>query len=453
MIKSPLLRRSLLLTVGLATASTGLAQSLQEAVQAAMVNNPDVRFAATHRWTTEEQLKEKKAAFLPTLDLAAGEGFQNTNNPTTASAGTYDIGLTRGESSLTLDENLFAGFGQKSEVDRLKQTVNSAAFKTAGTAEDTALKVVEKYLEVLRDQNYVSLAEKNVGVHKNILGMIDERTEAGVSRKADSDQASGRYSLAEANVVAEKGNLTDAQSNFMRLVGEAPTHLKMPVAPKNAQLPSTLDQAIAEALENHPTLKSANADIAAAKAQYTSSKANNYPRVDLVLSATRNDNIDGQPGVSNDEKAMVRGTWNLFNGGADVAKRRTAASQIQEAIDTRNRTIVEIQENMRLSWNAWKEAESRSKYLKDHRDLSEKTLLAYQEQFKLGQRTLLDTLDSQNEYYQANIDYVNSQYTELYARYRVMNAMGRLMDYVGVARPVESNMKMPKGTKPVRTQA
>jgi adhesin transport system outer membrane protein len=430
-------------TFALTTAA--MADSLKDAIESAMKLNPDVRFAATHRWTVEEQLKQQKAGYLPTLDLAAGEGLQNSNNPSTASLYSGDQAkLTRSESSLTLDQNLFAGFATKNEVHRLKESVKAAAYKAGGTAEDIALSATEQYLEVLRRQKLVGLAKDNLAIHKNLREMISQRAGAGISRTADLDQADGRLALASAGLIAERGNLIDAESSYQLVVGEAPQHLAQPISPPNAAIPATEAAAVQLAMAGHPTLQSANADIEAARAQHDTSKSNNYPHLDLVLSASRNRNLGGQPGVVNDDTAMVRGTWNLFKGGQDSARQRETAYQVQEAIDTRNRTLWQVQQAARLSWNAWQISGQRLHDLQKHRDLAKRAVAAYRDQFKLGQRTLLDLLNSENEYYQASVDYLTAQYTELYARYRVLNSMGKLMDSVGVARPAEASLKMPE---------
>jgi adhesin transport system outer membrane protein len=432
---------ALFLAGSLTLSSVVMADTLHDAVVCAIRMNPDVRFAATHRLTTDEQLKQQKAGYLPTLDLAAGDGFQNTNSPNSAAIYPGSVArLNRVESALTLDQNLFKGFATKNEVHRLRETVRAAAYKTSGTSEDVALKVVEQYLEILRRQKLVQLAHENYEAHTGTGSMIGERSKAGISPSSDLTQADGRLASAHSSLIAEKGNLEDAKAGYIRVVGIPANNLVAPRIPADSDLPQTEKQAIEEALANHPTLKSANADVAAARAQHETSKSTSYPQIDLVFSATRNDNLDGQPGVNNDEKAMLRGTWNLFKGGQDIARQHETAYQIQEAKDVRNRTIWEIQENTRLSWDAWKTSKDRLKYLKEHRDLSRQTIAAYQDQFKLNQRTLLDVLDSQNEYYQSSVDYVTAEYTLMYAKYRLLNSLGRLMDYVGVALPAEAKV-------------
>jgi adhesin transport system outer membrane protein len=53
-------------------------------------------------------------------------------------------------------------------------------------------------------------------------------------------------------------------------------------------------------------------------------------------------------------------------------------------------------------------------------------------QFNIGQRTLLDVLNAENEVIQARQDVVNTRADNLLAQYRLLEAMGALVDELGV---------------------
>ena len=66
---------------------------------------------------------------------------------------------------------------------------------------------------------------------------------------------------------------------------------------------------------------------------------------------------------------------------------------------------------------------------------SKNTQSDYKEQFKVGQRTLLDLLDTENELYQARRDFLDAEFTEISAQYRILHAMGLLVESLRVTRP------------------
>lgn len=433
------MRITLVASAILLTSSWAMADTLNDAVQHGLLSNPDVLFNTAKTLSARQGIGVAKGGFYPTIDLAAGAGREESQNPTTQAIDGPPSGkatLNRVESSVELRQKLFAGGAVIGEFHRTRYLWQAQQWKTAGIAEDLALDIVNRYLTVLMHQKLYQLSIENLNRHRPIFSMINDMKESGLSRTSDLDQARGRLAQAEANKISAEANLREAQINYAKAVGKWPDKLSWPKFPRGRELPPTLTKALEIGLDNHPTVKSAYADVKEAKAQYAVALAAMYPKVDLVLSASRNRNLDGLIGQNNDKLAMVRMNYNLFRGGSDNAHIRETAYQVQEAYETKNRALVDLKESIRLSWNAYKAAAIRLGPLRRHMTSSQATQGAYQEQFKLNKRTLLDLLDSQNEWYQAESDYVRGQMDEIFARYRIINGMGKLLPYLHMKLPV-----------------
>jgi adhesin transport system outer membrane protein len=91
-----------------------------------------------------------------------------------------------------------------------------------------------------------------------------------------------------------------------------------------------------------------------------------------------------------------------------------------------------VSERLRLSWAAKERLAQQLKYLKQHRDYTKRTLEAYNEEFNLGRRTLLDVLDVENEFYTSRKAYVSAQYDEQLSKYRVIENVGNLPNMVSI---------------------
>lgn len=133
--------------------------------------------------------------------------------------------------------------------------------------------------------------------------------------------------------------------------------------------------------------------------------------------------------------AMLRLRWNLFNGWRDDARKRQTAHLINEAKSIRDNTRREVDESLALSWNAYKALDSQIPYLKQHVDASQETRDAYDKQFGLGKRTLLDLLDSENELFQARRAHTEARNKRLFAQYRILAGIGALMPTLKVGVP------------------
>lgn len=430
---------------GIALHSAVSAQSLKEAVQQTINENPEVQSAKDERLAVEQQIDQARASYFPTVDVAAGYGFEQSNNPTTrgrfattagARSQTGTVQYGREEASVMIRQMIFDGLATPNEVARHEAITNAKAFNLFGRAEITALKTVEAYLNVLRRESLLQLAKDNLAYHARTGDQIRLRSEQGIGKKADNEQSSGRLSLAETNVKAEEGNLKDAKTAFLRVVGVLPGKLDMPTDP-NTMLPADIDAAVEKAVANHPILKSANSDINSAFSQHETAKAAYMPRVDFEGGGSWNNNLDGIPGKNEDLTAMLRLRYNLFNGGKDMARREETAHLISQAKDIRDNTYRQVVESMRLSWVAHTTVQNQLDFFKTHRDASINALEAYQLQFNIGQRTLLDLLDSANEMYVAKSAYVNAQFDEQYAAFRILASMGALNQSLGVTLPQE----------------
>ena len=429
-------RAFLLLPLAAALPFATHAQSLQEAMRSALEVHPEIRAGVSARLAAEEELKAAKGGYMPRVDLVGGYGREGTDNPSGRASGDHDYEtLTRSEARLSVEQMLFDGFATSSEVKRNRAVVNSRALELLGNSERTALQVAQVYLDVLRRQALVGLAEDNLRSHERIFDQINLRSQRGVGRMADLDQAEARLAQAKNNLLTEQANLADARVNFISVVGQAPEQLDMP-APALAGLPESFESARDEMLADNPQLRSAEADINAAEAQMAAAKSAFYPRFALELSTGANDNIDGVRGHENEWQAMVRMRYNLFAGGSNKAELRARSYQANQALDIRNNALRLLTEELGLAWNALDNARRQLPIAREYVDRSGRVRDSYRQQFTLGERTLLDLLDSENEMFTAARRLEVVRFTEALTQYRIKAVTGSLLQSQGVVAPL-----------------
>ncbi|MGB5446495.1 MAG: TolC family protein, partial [Psychromonas sp.] len=140
-------------------------------------------------------------------------------------------------------------------------------------------------------------------------------------------------------------------------------------------------------------------------------------------------------GENNEVLAMVRVSYNLYAGGKDQAYTKETAYKMNEAKELNRAAHREVTESFMLSWNAFEQLNLQKKYIKMHVESAKSTQSDYKQQFKIGQRTLLDLLDTENELYEARRDFLAAEFSEIAAEYRILNSMGVLLDALRVTRP------------------
>ena len=417
------------------------AQSLEQAVAVTLDTHPGLRAAFTRYKVNEKQVEQAESAYWPTVDATAGIGFEHTDSPSTRRTDDDKVDLMRREIGLSLKQELFNGFHTRSEVERTNYATSAELWRLYGAAEDLALEVSKVYLDLIKAEKLVYLSEINLASHEEIYEQIKERTYSGFGSSADLSQINARLAGANSNLIAAKNNFLDAKVMFYRVVEQQPENLVIPY-PDALYLPESKQNGLQIALENHPVIKAGANDIQSARAQHNTAGSNYYPKVWFDLNANFNDNLDGEYGDSgdvggenNEVLAMLRVSYNLFSGGKDTAYAKQTAYQMNEAKEL-NRTVHrDVAQGFVLAWNAFEQLNLQKKYIKINVISSKNTQADYKEQFILGQRTLLDLLDTENELFEARRDYLNAEFTEISAQYRILHAMGLLVDALRVTRP------------------
>lgn len=409
----------------------GHAETIQEAIYHMLQTNPEIRAVAYNRLGRDEEVRQARSGYFPSLDFEAGYGYQDIQEP-------FEDELDPKQLRLSLRQNVFRGLATMNEIDRQEARVVSAAFRLQATSENVALRGSQVYLNALRSEELVELADENLQTHLRISDQIKLRSESGVASKADSDQVAGRVSLAQSNVIITKTNLLDSKSNYLSVVGRMPVDLIKPGSIEHL-LPATIEEAERLALENNPTLKSSTADLVAREEQAAVANAPYYPVIDLELDQQWDEDLDLE-GKDYQLLAMVRLRYNLFRGFADQARKAETVHLINEAREIRNTTNRQVVESIRLSWMSYQAVLDRIDYLENRVTSTSDTARSYTQQFNLGKRTLLDVLDTEAEVINAKRELLNARYDHLYSQFRILNGMGRLVTSLQGDWPVESQV-------------
>jgi adhesin transport system outer membrane protein len=423
--------------VGLAFSGQSSAETLKEVLTYAVETHPEV-LSAVHKKDAADSAKEAAfSGYLPRIDLVLGGGPERSKNPTTLGlnpppnnpTNPHWVKLPRYQESVILNQMIWDGLGTRSEVARRQSISDSSAHRLLGVSQDIALQAADAYLEVLKNQEFVKFAKENLAAHQKTYDQVKLRADRGVGRRADLEQIEARLALTISNLSSAESTLRDAEITYLKVIGKSPVSLTKPEAP---QIPASADEAVKIGFQNHPVLKSSWADIESAQAQRDIAKSFYSPRIEVELSMSNSRDLDGVSGPNQDRMAMMYLKWNLFRGGFDLYRNQETAKQINEAQEISRNTQRQVEAAVRLAYNAYATARDRLPSLERYVRASDATRVAYAQQFNIGQRTLLDLLDAENEYFTSRTTQLNGQFIELGARYRVLNAMGGLLETVGV---------------------
>ncbi len=407
------------------------AMTLNEMVRETLYSNPQMQKQVSDYKAVKYDLDRAYAGYKPTLDLTGAYGWEKVDKENDL----LDNELMRREAGAVARENLFKGFNTKYDVQEQKARIIGARQSALQTANTLALRSSEVYLQVLRQKSILDLEQENIETHERIYSMIRQKTEQGLGRRSDVEQTEGRLALAYANYITQMNNYQDALTNFQRVYGKSYPASEMQM-PSNPTLPAgNLKELDALAIQYHPTLILEDADVQTRQAKYEKDKSLFYPVIDAELSGDWNDNISGIEGRDDSYKAMLRGSYNLYNGGADEALRLQNLQYVESQRESKKDQERAVLEKLQLSWNSAQVISRQLNCLRLHADLSKRTSESYAKEYQLGRRSLIDLLNVELEYIEARKKIVNSEHELLFAHYRILESMG-LLNY-----SLESNIE------------
>jgi outer membrane protein, adhesin transport system len=416
--------------------------ALRSAAQKAIESNPELSARLNALRASSAAVDAAKGGWLPKIDLEAGVGTTNdkitTRTPQSES-------LSRTGLALNVSQVLWDAQVISSEINRAGHERAAKWFEWLDATETTAVEAARAHYDVTRFRNLLDLAQENLAQHRAVAALMSSRVGAGVGRGVDLEQSNARLALAETNVTTEAANLHDVTARYVRVVGERPAERIGRASPITTGMPQSETQAVEGAIQSNPAVSAAVEGVRAARAANDARKGAAWqPRVEARLRAGGGRNFDGTLDQKRDATAEIALNWNLFNGGSDQARIRQSAALIDQAADLRDKACRDTRQVASIAYNEMLRYSDQVQMFNRNVVAVEKARDAYRQQFEIGQRSLLDLLNSENELYTAKRARANAESEMLIAQARVLAALQKLTPYLGLTREAPADVSAPK---------
>lgn len=396
------------------------AQSMEEAMAMAYGRNPALMAERAKLRVMDEKVPEALSGYRPDIEATGGIG-RSRQYAAGAGADTlspHDVGIN-------IKQPLFRGFRTTSAVDAAESGVMAGRAALENAEQELLYQAAKAYLDVQRSQKIVELTKGNEEVLKTNLLATQERFKVGEVTKTDISQSEARLSAATAQRIKAEGDLENDRAAYYRVIGSEPNALQ----PSGLSFdePRDLDDVVAAATKMNPAIIAASYARDAAKANIALAQGSLLPEVSIVgsLSHSEDQNIL-MPNRQNDATIMGRVTIPLYKSGADYARIRAA----REAEGQKKYEIEDARDKVReiaiRAWRNLKTAQAAIEATKAQKDSAELALHGVQEEQKAGTRTVLDTLNAEQEVLNANVDLVQAEHDETLARLQIKAATGNL---------------------------
>ena len=398
--------------------------TLKEAVGEIIYTHPVVQERLKNYRGTREDLSIADSGYMPTVDIVAGAGWKTQGH---LNSDINKDNFNTYNSAIILKQNLFNGFGTLYSVAYEKARTVSAAYDYIEKADDITLQSTKAYLDLLRANELYNTSKENVTNNELIYSKVYELYVSGVAARSELDKIQSSLSLSRSNLTAKRNNLVDARFEFHRMLGRN-VSVESIIKPEfKARLPKSRVRALQFALEHNPSLMISTFNIKAAQKRYKQTRANYYPSVDLEASQNYSNNWQTSTVPDDRFEVMLNISYNLYNGGQDSARKQKNISLVNQEIEKQRELKRELIHSLGISWSAYEITKVQLDDLYKFQSFSLSTLKLYEEEYQLGQRSLLDLLAAQNDFFNAQTQIINAEYDILFAKYRILDAMGVLV--------------------------
>jgi outer membrane protein len=423
--------------VALATASQAQADTLREALAAAYNNNPTLASARANQRATDEEVPIRRADGLPSL-----EGNSQYTEVVRANATNFfqpDRFLT---ARATAGVPIYNGGLVKNSIKASKERVAAGQADLRATESAIFSQTVAAYMDVLRTEALAGLAANQVEVLTVNLEATSDRFEIGDLTRTDVAQSQSRLAIAQGDLRTAISNLIAARETYIQLVGNAPGQLEAP--PPLPGLPANTEEAVVTALQNNPDLIAAreraqaagwDSEVAGAGRLPTVSAFANYDYTN-TLGTVPDRVIDPiNPGdapiiVPSDQTATgIQAGLTLripiFQGGRPAAQQRQAYARETAALEQVIETERSVIQQTRAAYASWQASLAVIESSKVAVESAEVSLEGVRAENSIGNRTILDVLNAEQELVQARAQLVTARRNAYVAGFSLLAAMGR----------------------------
>lgn len=405
------------------------ATTIKEAIQNALVNNPEIQSLQSNMKAYRLYVDEEQGSYLPVISLDAYledkqtiKEYYDGRDRTELDQNGYNI-------MLMLDQTIYDGGLTNAKVGEAKYNYNKTRIENIAKIEDAIFTVTESYLNLVKYEELEQLSKNNLEVHENYL-TIARDSEAVSGEVLDRIQVESKLSYAQSKYIQMKTDKEGAKSTFEKMTGKEPKGFICRPNIDTSKIAQSLKENVNTSLKfNYDILAQVEA-LNAQREVLNQEKSRFLPVLSVQLSEEIDKELEDEGIKSTITSAKLKLSYTLFNGFKDKAvyeRERIFLKESQEVLDdTTNGVIEEVQ----IAYNTYVNTQEKVQYLKTYVEKNKEILKIYKEQFLGGTRTFIDILNNEAELFRAKTELIEEQFKMYTAYYQLMMLSSRLSDTI-----------------------
>lgn len=401
------------------------AETLQDALIDAYINNPNLEDARLAVRSAREDGAQARSAYLPSLNVTSTYGIRHVETETPSFFGPQirQIELEPRTAGAQIQQQLYAGGRRIGQTQFARAGLEGARHGLRSTEQDVLLSVVNAYLDILRDLEIVRLREEHIVDLTRQLAGTQRRLEVGEVSRTDVAQARTRLAGARGALARSQSDLEVSRARYEFIVGRPPQDL----APVDAPLtPETLDDAVRTAEERHPDLLRAMSNRRAARARVAIERSALLPQVSVVGRYDHTQESQAPGDRSDGASAVAQLSVPLYEGGFSRSRTRQQRINVERAEASVEAQRREVVANVVAAWSNLQAGRAIVAAASEQAEAADMAVQGAERERGLGLRTTLDVLNAEEERRDALIAAARAEADALFASYALLAATGAL---------------------------
>jgi len=415
--------------------------TLDAALTTALQNNLNVQNAQLGVRKASASVGAARTQRYPSLNLDAFGLYSFTNQGYTVPAGAlgdfpvigpipatdttiHSIEGPYGSASVGLSEPILQQYRIGLVIEQYEVQEQMAQQGLRAREQDITKDVKQQYYEILETQSALEAAVASVAFYRELVPLVAQYVEQGVSPEYESLETQARLARAEHRVRSESNILASEKERLNNLLGrdpKTPFSVSEETPASRAGYPS-MAAAESIAVAQRPEVQQKVLGLKEAQTGRSITKSEYIPTLNFVARATRLFNVGFVP--STDVSIGIQGRWDIFDWGrksqelarhdADITQAtndiRDVKAQVTLEVDTRMRDLEESEELVKVTAVTKAAASEKLRVLTN--------------QYKQQAALLKDVLQAESELAEANTQYQNAVLSAWTAQAQLDKALG-----------------------------
>ena len=413
--------------------------TLEQAIDYALANNPDLQIASERISQAEAQLGVALSAFYP--QVTAKVGYEQSNNPAQVFAmivAQRDYNSSQNINNPGYRQNfrpeiigklsLFRGGQDYLASEAAKLGIDAAEFERSTVHNALIEAVTATYYAYLAAQEAHKVAQDSITAIASELKQTKLRFDAGTVLKSDLLSLDVQMAAAQEAEIRAANGIELSKTGLANLLGlsgnQAFTVAAASLLPQPKMAASSFNDLLELAMTQRPEVKAAAKQVEIAQLKLKSEQGAYLPKADAYVSYGQNSATPGFSSSKDNVTAGVSVEMDLFSGFSTQQRVSAAERKAAEARETERKTKLAIEQDVKTAFLKLQEALARLNVTEASVRSAEEALRLVNEERSAEIVTVTRYIESETASNKARSNTIAAHYDALSAEAALKKAVG-----------------------------